>query len=91
MNPITSIVKHHPIATFFGLAYTFSLLPWVLGTLIPASRPFVLYPFFLPGSLLAALIVIPISQGRAGLRGWAASPTSRADDHTSRSERAIHR
>jgi membrane protease YdiL (CAAX protease family) len=73
MNPLTSIVKRHPIVTFFVLAYTLSWLPWVLGTLLPASRPFVLYPFFPSGPLLAALIVIPISQGRAGLRAWAAS------------------
>jgi membrane protease YdiL (CAAX protease family) len=73
MNPIISIVKRHPVVTFFVLAYTFSWLPWVLGTLIPASRPFVLYPFFSAGPLLAAMIVIPITQGRAGLRVWAAS------------------
>jgi len=73
MNPITTVVKRHPIITFFVLAYTFSWLPWVLGTLVPASRPFVLYPFFSSGPLLAALIVIPITQGRAGLRAWAAS------------------
>ena len=73
MNTITSVVKRHPIVTFFVLAYAFSWLPWVLGTLIPASRPFVLYPFFPSGPLLAALSVIPITQGRAGLRAWAAS------------------
>jgi membrane protease YdiL (CAAX protease family) len=73
MNTITSTIKRHPIVTFFVLAYTFSWLPWVLGTLIPASRPFVLYPFASFGPLLAALIVIPITQGRAGLRAWAAS------------------
>src|SRR5215216_1360825 len=72
MNAITSVVKRHPIVTFFVLAYTFSWLPWVLGTLVPASRPFVLYPFFSSGPLLAAMIVIPITQGRAGLRAWAA-------------------
>ena len=72
MNTLTSVVKRHPIITFFALAYTFSWLPWVLGTLAPASRPFVLYPFFAAGPLLAALIVIPITQGRAGLRAWAA-------------------
>src|SRR5215217_7528556 len=72
MNPITSVVKRHPIITFFVLAYTFSWLPWVLGTLVPASRPFVLYPFLGSGPLLAALVVIPITQGRAGLRAWAA-------------------
>jgi membrane protease YdiL (CAAX protease family) len=73
MNTITSAIKRHPILTFFVLAYTFSWLPWVLGTLVPASRPFVLYPFLGGGPLLAALIVIPITQGRAGLRAWAAS------------------
>ena len=73
MNTITSVVKRHPIVTFFVLAYAFSWLPWVLGTLVPASRPFVLYPFLGSGPLLAALIVIPITRGRAGLRAWAAS------------------
>ena len=73
MNSITSVIKRHPIVTFFALAYAFSWLPWALGTLIPAIRPFVLYPFFPSGPLLAALIVIPITQGRAGLRAWAAS------------------
>jgi uncharacterized protein len=73
MHTITSVVKRHPIVMFFVLAYTFSWLPWVLGTFVPASRPFVLYPFFSAGPLLAAMIVIPITQGRAGLRAWAAS------------------
>src|SRR5215216_3012877 len=68
MNPISAWVKRHPIAAFFVLAYTFSWLPWVLGTLLPDSRPFVLYPFLGGGPLLAALIVLPITQGRAGLR-----------------------
>jgi membrane protease YdiL (CAAX protease family) len=73
MNTITSIVKRHPIVTFFVLAYTFSWLPWVLGTLAPASRSFLPYPFLGSGPLLAALVVIPISQGRAGLRALGAS------------------
>jgi membrane protease YdiL (CAAX protease family) len=73
MNAIISIVKRHPLAAFFILAYTFSWLPWVLGTLIPASRPFVLYPFVSGGPLLAALVVIPITQGRTGLRALGAS------------------
>ena len=71
MNAITSPIKRHPIVTFFVLAYTFSWLPWVLGTLVPASRPFVLYPFLGGGPLLAALVVIPLTQGHAGLRAWA--------------------
>src|SRR6185295_13767558 len=72
MNSIASVVKRHPLVTFFVLAYTFSWLPWVLGTLVPASRPFVLYPFLGGGPLLAALVVLPITQGRAGLRALGA-------------------
>src|SRR4051812_43836032 len=72
MNPIVAWIKRHPLTAFFVLAYTFSWLPWVLGTLAPASRPFVLYPFLSSGPLLAALIVIPITQGRAGLRALGA-------------------
>jgi len=72
MNPISAWVKRHPIAAFFVLAYTFSWLPWVLGTLLPESRPFVLYPFLGGGPLLAALVVLPIPQGRAGLRALGA-------------------
>jgi uncharacterized protein len=67
MNSIAARIKRHPLAAFFVLAYTFSWLPWVLGSLAPASRPFVLYPFLSSGPLLAALIVISIAQGRAGL------------------------
>ena len=67
MNSLIAWIKRHPIVTFFALAYTFSWLPWVLGTLIPASRPFVLYPFLGGGPLLAALVVIPLTQGGAGL------------------------
>ena len=73
MNRITSVIKRHPIVTFFVLAYALSWCGWVLGTLIPASIPYVPYPFFPPGPLLAALIVIPITQGRAGLRALGAS------------------
>jgi hypothetical protein len=45
MNSITTWIKRHPLGAFFVLAYTISWLPWVLGTLAPVSRPFVLYPF----------------------------------------------
>src|SRR5438132_1121054 len=57
MNTITSVIKRHPLAAFFVLAYTISWLPWLLGTLAPAIAPFVSYPFFTPGPLLAALIL----------------------------------
>src|SRR3954464_966653 len=72
MNTITSVIKRHPIAAFFVLAYTFSWLPWILGTLLPESRSFGLYSFLGSGPLLATLVVIPITQGRAGLRALGA-------------------
>ncbi len=55
MSRLSSVVKRHPIITFFVLAYasSWAFLP------IEAVR-------FLPsGPLFAALIVIPITQGRA--------------------------
>ena len=58
MSSLLSVVKRHPIITFFVLSYAISwgFLP------IEAVR-------FLPsGPLLAALIVIPLTQGWAGLR-----------------------
>ena len=73
MNSIAAWIKRRPLAAFFILAYTFSWLPWLLGSLAPAIAPFVSYPLFTPGPLLAALIVIPIAQGRAGLRALGAS------------------
>ncbi len=73
MNSIAAWIKRRPLTAFFVLAYTISWLPWLLGSLAPAIAPFVSYPFFTPGPLLAALIVIPITQGRAGLRALGAS------------------
>jgi uncharacterized protein len=51
-----SLVKRHPIITFFVLAYALTWWPVPFGAFIPA------------GPLLAALIVIPITQGLSGLR-----------------------
>jgi hypothetical protein len=53
-----SAVRLHPIITFFVLAYAIS---W-------AFLPIESVGFLPSGPLLAALIVIPITQGRAGLR-----------------------
>ena len=54
---LSSVVKQHPIVTFFVLAYAIS---WGL-------LPFEAVRFLPSGPLLAALIVIPITQGSAGL------------------------
>jgi uncharacterized protein len=51
-----SLVKRHPIITFFVLTY---VIAWV-------TLPFGTFGAYAP--LVAALIVIPISQGVAGLK-----------------------
>jgi len=57
-----SWVKRHPIITFFVL--TFVLSWWTIPLYIVGLSPSPLFP----GPLLAALIVIPITQGWAGLK-----------------------
>ncbi len=58
MPRLSSVVKRHPIVTFFVLAYaiSWSRLPIESVRFLPSG------PFF------AALIVIPIAYGWAGLR-----------------------
>src|SRR5215213_964184 len=59
-----SAVRRHPIITFFILTYALTFLGgWVLYAV--GVWPI---PFFTGGPLLAALIVIPITQGLSGLR-----------------------
>jgi membrane protease YdiL (CAAX protease family) len=70
---MNALIKRYPLATFFVLAYALSWWGWVVGTLAPASQPYVPYPFFPAGPLLSALIVLAITAGRAGLRDWGAS------------------
>jgi uncharacterized protein len=56
MSSISSVVKRHPIVTFFVLSYA---IAW-------GFVPFGSFGAF--GPLIAALIVIPITQGVAGLK-----------------------
>src|SRR3712207_5752148 len=58
ISSVLSVVRRHPIITFFVLSYAIS---W-------AFLPIESVAFLPSGPLLAALIVIPITQGRAGLR-----------------------
>jgi membrane protease YdiL (CAAX protease family) len=51
-----SAVRRHPVVTFFVLTY---LLTW---SLVPVGS------FFTPGPLLAAVVVIALTQGRPGFR-----------------------
>jgi len=59
MNTALTFAKHHPLGTFFGLAYALS---W--GSYAILGGPF-LFPW---GSLLAALLVASVTRGKAGLR-----------------------
>ena len=59
-----SAVRRHPIITFFVLTYAITFLGgWVLYAVGVWH-----IPFFTGGPLLAALIVIPLTQGLSGLR-----------------------
>jgi membrane protease YdiL (CAAX protease family) len=57
-----ALVKRHPIITFFVL--TFVLSWWTIPLYAMGLSPSPLFP----GPLFPALIVIPLTQGRAGLR-----------------------
>jgi hypothetical protein len=59
-----SVVRRHPIIAFFVLTFVLSWWPWPLYAM---GVPWAISPL-LPGPVLAALIVIPITQGWAGLR-----------------------
>lgn len=56
------MIRRHPVVAFFVLAYALSWWPWVLGSGFP------LYPFVAIGPLLAALIVLGLTEGGPGLR-----------------------
>jgi CAAX protease family protein len=58
-----SLVKRHPIITFFFLTYAISWVGWPLYA--AGVWPI---PFLATGPLIAALVVIPITQGLSGLR-----------------------
>src|SRR4051812_49617018 len=63
MNTSTSVVKRHPLVTFFVLAYGISYGFYILSAIWP-DFPF-LYPF---GSVIAAIIVASITRGMDGLK-----------------------
>jgi uncharacterized protein len=72
MNAIRSLVKRHPLITFFILAYILTWLGWTVPGRIYTGTPlsFVLaLPFFLmvPGPLLSALFVTAMASGKAGV------------------------
>jgi membrane protease YdiL (CAAX protease family) len=60
MSTISSFIKHHALVTFFALAYALS---WSLSL----SEPHSILPL---GPLLAALLVLPLTDGWAGVKDF---------------------
>jgi membrane protease YdiL (CAAX protease family) len=62
MNALIAIIKRHPLASYFILAYAFS---WTMVALISVSFVFALLALF--GPALAAILVTGIGEGRSGV------------------------
>lgn len=62
---LMSLVRRHPLVAFFVMTFVLSWWAWPLYLVGLSPSPLV------PGPLFAALIVIPITRGRAGLRDLA--------------------
>ncbi len=62
MSRLSSVVKSHPIVTFFVLAYAFSWWPWPLYAL--GLAPGYIIGF---GPFLAALVVLALTRGKVGI------------------------
>ena len=58
MGPANNPIARHPLVAFFVIAYAVAWSFWPFGS------------FGAFGPLVAALIVVPLSRGRAGLREW---------------------
>jgi len=65
MSSLSSVVKRHPIITFFVLTYALTWLAWPLWALglYPIAPVFSFAPF------LTALVVLAITQGKSGVGG----------------------
>jgi membrane protease YdiL (CAAX protease family) len=64
MSSLLSVVKRHPIITFFVLAYALSWWPWILNVIDLSPQPVAGF-----GPFLAALVVLAITHGKSGIGG----------------------
>ena len=76
MYRVSALVKRHPLATFFVLAYVLSWWPWILYEFGAFPLPIASF-----GPFLAAIVVLALTEGKAGLIGlfrrmvrWRVSP-----------------
>jgi membrane protease YdiL (CAAX protease family) len=59
-----ALVRRHPLATFFILAYALSWWAWILYALGTFPNPIASF-----GPFLAAIVVLALTEGKAGLSG----------------------
>ena len=64
MQQISALVKRHPLTTFFILAYALSWWAWILYALGLFPNPIASF-----GPFLAAIVVLALTEGKAGLLG----------------------
>jgi membrane protease YdiL (CAAX protease family) len=64
MSRISGLVRHHPLITFFILAYALSWWAWILYPFGLIPNPVASF-----GPFLAAMIVLALTEGKAGLLG----------------------
>jgi CAAX protease family protein len=76
MSRISALVSRHRLATFFILAYALSWWAWILYALGAFPNPIASF-----GPFLAAIVVLALTEGKAGLLGlfrrmvrWRVSP-----------------
>jgi membrane protease YdiL (CAAX protease family) len=66
VNAVASLVKRYPLVVFSVIAIGTSFLGWSMAQLYSSD----LWQFFLFGPLVGALVVIPFTDGRTGLKEW---------------------
>ena len=72
MNAISTLIKRHPLTSFFVISYVFAWLGWTMPDIIYTGTPLstvftLLFIAMVPGPLYAALIVTAITSGKAGV------------------------
>src|SRR3712207_5436192 len=65
MSRLSSVVKRHPLITFFVLTYALTWLAWPMW----ASGFYPIAPVFSFAPFLAALVVLAITRGKSGVGG----------------------
>ena len=64
MSRLSSVVKQHPLITFFVLAFALSWWGWILYAIDLSPTPIASF-----GPFLAALVVLAITHGKSGVGG----------------------